>query len=212
MAHRRKHHRVHHRVHHRKSHRRHRRMGALDLGGDVGIKLLTVGAGFLLGNTINSMVDKVLPKDPTLVTAPTKNSSTIAAVGMVGIGGLLLMRKKTAGPAGNILAYGGGILAGAGLKRALKVMGVMSGYQSVPVIGRHRMAGYQSVPVIGARKTPAQLAGNIPAQLRGYIPAGSGVGGYIPAGSGVRGVMGAIGNCDGYSGSGINNSGSGYLS
>jgi hypothetical protein len=97
------------------------------------------------------------------------------------------------------------LLAGAGVKRALKVLGVMSGYQSVPVIGRYKMAGYQSVPAIG--KTPAQLAGKTPPQLSGYRPAGSGVGGYVPAGSGV---LGGMGNCD--TGSGISTStGSGYM-
>ena len=133
-----------------------------------------------------------------------------ATVGLVGIGGLLLMRKKSQ-PA---LKYAGGVLLGAGLKRALKVLGVVSGYQSVPVIGRsHRMAGYQSVPVIGRTITPPQLAGYTPPQLAGYIPAGSGVSGYRPAGSGV-GVMGRIGNIEGAnSGSGINNtSGGSYMS
>jgi hypothetical protein len=193
------------------SHRRHRRrVGALRLGGkDTTVKLLSVGAGFLLGPAINKMVDGFLPKTTDPVPVPTKNASTVAAVGMVGLGGLLLMQQRSQ----PILKYAGGVLLGAGLKRALSVLGVIQGYQSVPVIGRHhRMAGYQSVPVIGANVVPPQLAGmRTPPQLSGYIPAGSGVGGYIPAGSGVSNVMGSIGTCD--SSSGITNtSGSGYLS
>lgn len=193
----------------RKKHhkRRHRRVGALGIGkGDTGLKLIALAGGFFLGNNINAMVDKVLPKTTDPVPVPTKNAQTMAMVGEVGIGGLLLMRKGGGGQMGMITKVAGGLLAGAGIKRALKVMGVISGYQATPVIGRHRMAGYQSVPVIGG--TPAQLAGT-PPQLAGYRPAGSGLGAYVPAGSGV---MGAIGCCDGGSGSGITSyTGSGYL-
>lgn len=192
----------------RKKHKRRsrRRVGAFSLGGsDTGVKLLAVGAGFLLGNTINGLIDKALPKTTDAVPVPTTSSQTIAMVGQVGLGGLLLLKKQT-GTTGMIMKGAGGLLAGAGVKRALKVLGVMSGYQSVPVIGRHRMAGYQSVPAIGA-KVPAQLAGKVPPQLSGYRPAGSGVGGYVPAGSGV---LGGMGNCD--TGSGITTStGSGYM-
>lgn len=186
--------------------RRRRRVGAFGLGGsDTGVKLLAVGAGFLLGNTINAQIDKMLPKTTDTVPVPTKNAQTMAMVGELGLGGLLLLRKQS-GTAGTAMKVAGGVLAGAGLKRALKVLGVMSGYQSVPVIGRHRMAGYQSVPAIGA-KVPAQLAGKTPPQLAGYRPAGSGVGAYVPAGSGV---LGGIGNCD--NGSGLTTSaGSGYM-
>src|SRR5689334_10301879 len=182
----------------RKKHsRRRRRVGAFKLGGsDTGIKLLAAGAGFLLGNTINGLIDKALPKTTDAVPVPTTSGQTIAMVGEVGLGGLLLLKKKSPGMTGTLMMGAGGLLLGAGVKRALKVLGVMGGYQSVPVIGRYKMAGYQSVPAIG--KTPAQLAGKVPPQLSGYRPAGSGVGGYVPAGSGV---LGGIGNCD--TGSGI---------
>lgn len=189
--------------------RRSRRVGALSLGGkDTGMKLLAVGAGFLLGDTINGFIDKALPKEATpagstaVSTVPTKNAQTLAMVGGLGIGGLLLLRRQSGTP----LKVAGGVLAGASLKRALKVMGVISGYQSVPVIGRHRMAGYQSTPVIGLT-TPAQLGNRVPPQLGGYRPAGSGVSGYVNQGSGV---MGGIGACE--NGSGITGTnGSGYL-
>lgn len=183
----------------RRSHRR--RVGArgLSLGrGDTGMKILSVAAGYLMADTINAQVDKIVPKttDPTtLVQTPNQN---IAIVGEVGLGGLLLMRKSAAGTVGKVLKYGGGVLVGAGLKRALKKFGVLRGYQAVPVLGRRpHMAGYQSMPVIGKSDMPPQLSGK-PAQLQGYR-----VNGYTPHGSGV--MSGA--------GSGITaNSGSGYMS
>lgn len=192
---------------HHKPHRR-RRVGGLNLGGKgAAMKLLAVGAGFLLGNTINGAIDRLLPKTADPVPVPTKNAQMMAAVGEVGIGGLLLLYKKS-GNTGMIMSGAGGVLAGAGLKRALKVMGIMSGFQSVPVIGRHRMAGYQSTPVIGGN-VPSQLSGRTPPQLSGYRPAGSGVGSYVNQGSGV---MGSIGSCDDGSGSGITSyAGSGYM-
>lgn len=187
----------------KKQKRRHRRrVGALGLSlssSGTGLKLLSVGAGFLLGNTINGWVDTLISKtDPTtgIKTVPA-GMATAATVGEVVVGALLLM-KKGGGTTNMIMQAGGGILAGAGLKRAVKQMGLMSGYQSVPVIGKHRMSGYQSVPVIGNTVVPPQLAGR-PAQLQGYK-----VSGYTPHGSGV------MAGVDG--GSGITtNSGSGYM-
>jgi len=204
MAHRRKKHTRHH-----GRRRRPRGVGALKLGSkDIGLKLAAIAGGWFLGGVVNTAVDKVLPKTTDPVPVPTKNAQIAATAGEIGIGGLLLLRRSS-GTSGMVQKVAGGILVGAGLKRALKVMGVISGYQNVPVIGRHRMAGYQNVPVIGG--TPPQLAGKTPAQLQGfrvngYNAAGSGVGAYIPSGSGV---MGSIGNCEG--GSGITNTGSGYM-
>jgi len=183
--------------------RRSRRVGAFRMGGNsTGVKLLAIGAGFLLGNTVNAAVDKLLPKTTDTVPVPTKGAQTAAMVGELGIGGALLLMKQ----GGIIGKVAGGVIAGAGLKRALSVLGIMSGYQSVPVIGRHRMAGYQQTPVIGA--IPAQLSGRTPPQLSGYRPAGSGVGAYTSQGSGV---MGSIGSCESGNGSGLNHTGSGYM-
>jgi len=204
-------------MHRRKKHtkrRRSRRVGALGIGkGDTGLKLLAIAGGFFLGNTINTQIDKMLPKaDPppgstTPSTIPSKTAQTAAMVGEMGLGGLLMLRKRSP----MMLKVAGGVLAGAGIKRAFNVMGVMTGiggYQNVPVVGSHRMAGYQNVPVIGANQIPAQLAGaRTPPQLSGYRPAGSGVGGYLSQGTGV---MGSIGNCD--KGTGITStSSSGYM-
>jgi len=190
--------------------RRTRRVGALRLGGkgDIAVKVLAIGAGFLMGNAINGAIDKMLPKTTDPAPVPTKNAKITATVAQVGIGGLLLLQKKS-GATGMVMKGAGGLLAGAGLKRALGVLGVMGGYQSVPVIGRHKMAGYQSVPVIGASVIPSQLGNRTPPQLNGYRPAGSGVGSYVNQGSGV---MGSIGCCDDGSGSGITSyDGSGYM-
>lgn len=188
--------------------RRAGRVGALGLTGkDTGLKLAALAGGFFLGKGVNAQIDKLFaqmaPQAGT--TASTGNiagssiSTTVATVGEIGIGGLLLLRKK-GGMVGNIMKVTGGLLAGAGLRRAVGQMGFMNGYQSVPVIGRHRMAGYQSVPVIGQKTIPSQLSGGkTPAQLQGFR-----VNGYTPTGSGVMGSIGAV---DG--GSGITNTGGG---
>lgn len=197
--------RKHHVVHHR---RRVRGVGAFGLKGkDTGLKIAALAGGFFLGKTINGAVDslfaKIAPETGTTVNTSnitgSKIPTVVATVGEVGVGGLLLLRKKSGG-VNTALKVAGGILAGAGLRRAIGQMGFMNGYQSVPVIGRHRMAGYQSVPVIGQRTIPAQLAGGTtPAQLQGFR-----VNGYTSAGSGVMGKIGAI-----EGGSGITNTGGG---
>lgn len=195
----------------KKAHRRRMRgrsVGALlGLGGsDATIKLASLAGGFFLAGSINPQIDKLVNKimPTTTGTTPSTSNATVAAVGQLGIGGLLLVRKFGSGTTGKALTVAGGLLAGAGLQRALKTMGIITGYQSVPVIGRHRMAGYQNVPVVGQRVTPPQLAGR-PAQLQGYRVNGK-MGAYTPAGSGV---MGSIGSAGYEAGSGINNTGGG---
>lgn len=189
------------RPHHR---RRRRHVGGFGLKGkDTTLKLLSLAGGFFMGKTINAGVDKIITKMTPAATPPVANTqsvSTIATVGEIGVGGLLLMMRKPGGTTGKIMKVAGGVLAGAGIRRAIGQMGFMNGFQSVPVIGRHRMAGYQSVPVIGQRTIPPQLAGNrMPAQLQGFR-----VNGYTPTGSGVMGSIGAI-----EGGSGLTNTGGG---
>lgn len=185
----------------RKGRRRSRRVGAVSLAGKggMGMKLIAIAGGYLLGDMINTQVDKVLPGNTDATTGIKTidpNMKNYAAIGELGIGGLLLLRKKKS----MFTTIGGGLLAGAGLKRALKQMGAIKGYQSVPVIGKHRMAGYQSVPVIGNAVVPPQLAGRMPAQLQGYK-----VNGYVPHGSGV------MAGADYGSGSGVTHDSSGYM-
>lgn len=168
----------------------------------TGIKILSIAAGYLMADSINEQVDKILPKktDTTVTPNVTGPNQTIGLVGELGLGGLLLLKRLTPGMTGTAIMAVGGVLAGAGLKRALKAAGAIKGYHSVPVLsggmlGRKRMAGYQSTPVLG--KIPPQLSGK-PAQLQGYTV---GSPGYVPAGS-------SVGFCDG---SGVTNTGSGYM-
>lgn len=169
---------------------RRRSMGAINAQSPL-VRLAAVAGGFFMGDTINGAIDKVLPKTTTgtpPVSTISKATNTAAIVGEVGIGGLLLMGKK-GGTVGLVKTVAGGVLAGAGIRRALKQLGVMQGYQSVPVIGRHRMAGYQSVPVIGTNGAPAQLQG-VPSQLQGFrVNGGLGFNGYGAQGSGVMGSV-----------------------
>lgn len=194
----------------KKSGKRRRRVGGI--GGlnlnSPAIKLLGVAAGyFLTADLVNNTIDRAVMKPVTTTTTTTNETTgqvsgttnTLVTVGEVGLGGLLLLRKKQ-----NLLTFAAGsIAAGAGVKRGLKKFGVIKGYQSVPVIGKHRMAGYQSVPVIGV--TPSQLAG-APGQLQGYTVSGGLDYGYASQGSGV---MGSTINPNA-NGSGIM-SGTGYL-
>lgn len=184
----------------RKHHHRRRRVHGFGGGGkkSIGMKLIPIIGGYLLGDQINAQIDKFLPKKTDTVTNTQVPNNTLGIVGSIGLGGALLMYKGR-GTVGTVTTLAGGLLAGAGLKRALKSSGIISGYQNVPVIGAPRMAGYQSTPVIGGKRPP-QLAGR-PAQLQGFR-----VNGYTPTGSGV---MGSIGNPAGR-GSGIT-TGSSYM-
>lgn len=181
--------------------RRHGSVGALKLGGkDSGLKLIALAGGFFLGKQINAAIDKLnTTTTGTPAVSTNRVNPNMLTVGEIGIGGLLLLRKKSPGMLGTGLQVAGGVLAGAGLRRAIGQLGFMNGYQSTPVIGRHRMAGFQSVPVIGQRMPPQLSGSRGPAQLQGFR-----VNGYTPTGSGV---MGSIGSTD--TGSGITNSGGG---
>jgi hypothetical protein len=190
---------------------RRRRVGAFGIGKqDTGLKILALAGGFFLGKTINAKLDSINTKTvpataTTAATTTTVVPADLLSIGEIGIGGLLLLRKGGTGTAGKVAKIAGGVLAGAGIRRVFGTLGFMSGYQGVPVIGRHRMAGFQSVPVIGANKMPVQLSGKTPAQLQGFR-----VNGYTPTGSGV-GVMGSIGGVEGGSGITTSSCGSGYM-
>ncbi len=178
----------------RKKHHGHR-VGGVNFKSRGMISIASVAVGYLMADTINAQIDKMLPASMT-TPAPAGTTSSITnyvpVIGELGIGAALIAFKKT----GMIGAVAGGLLAGAGIKRALKQVGAISGYQSVPVIGsrNRRMAGYQSTPVIAG--IPGQLSGT-PSQLSG--------GGYRSGGSGVSGEFGYQSN-----GSGIS-SGTGYM-
>lgn len=185
-----------------------RRVGGLNLKSGTGLKLLAVAGGFLAGNMINNQFDKlgekIMPpvKNPDGTTTGNR-AAPFLTVGQLGLGGLLLLKSK-----GMIGTVAGGLVAGAGLKRALRQMGVISGYQNVPVIGRRRLAGYQNTPVLGG--LPPQLAG-VPGQLQGFkVNGGLGYNGYGSQGSGVMGTMINPNGTAAGKGSGVS-TGSGYM-
>src|SRR5262245_13914913 len=105
----------------KRHHRKRRSVGALSLSKKgAGIKLLALAGGYLLADKLNEQIDKYLPKTKNEAGADVPNT-TIGMVGQIGLGGLLLMSKKES----MIKTVAGGILAGSGLKRALKTAGVI---------------------------------------------------------------------------------------
>ena len=190
---------------HKKKHHR-RRVGAAGGKRSMLLKIASIAGGFLLADPINQAVAKLVPDKVTPATtttaAVTTSRENLRMGGELGLGALLLL-KKSSGMTGKAMTVAGGLLAGAGLKIALRKAGFMSGYHNVPVIGaRHRMAsGYQSVPVIGG--VPSQLAGmGTPGQLQGYR-----VGQYASQGSGVIAGIGRGSS----SGSGMMNAGTNMM-
>jgi hypothetical protein len=178
---------------------RRRRVGAMSLNpGSPLVKVASLAAGYFLGDTINTQVDKVLPASMTAATA-TGVTAYVPSILELGVGGALLLMK---GKPSIIKTVAGGVIAGAGLRRALKKAGVVTGFNMVPVI-----AGFNRVPVING--VPAQLSGT-PAQLAGYLTAANRGGGL--SGFRTSRVMGKVGSLqDQYGGSGITNSGSGLM-
>lgn len=139
--------------HSKKGRRGRRRIGAARLNASSPlVKVAAVAAGYFLGDKINPLIDKV---------TAGKVSDKIVGVGQTGLGGLLLMKGRSS----MIKTAAGGVLAGSGLKRALRAFGVLqpalpppagttvTGYGKVPVI-----SGYGQVPVIGGY-SPNQTLG-----------------------------------------------------
>lgn len=132
----------------KKSETRRRKVGAAALNpSSPVVQLSSVALGFFLGDKINAPIDSLVKG--TAVTVPDTTNKIVGAA-QVGLGSLLVLGK---GKKSLIKTAAGGVLAGAGLKRLLKGFGIMSGFQSVPVLGnprRRSIAGYQSVPVLGS--------------------------------------------------------------
>lgn len=170
----------------RKKTTRRRRIGAAALNpGSPVVQLGSVAVGFLLADTLNAPIDKMLKGDKPAIPAMTNK---IVGAAEVGLGALLVMGK---GKKSLIKTAAGGILAGAGLKRLLREFGVISGYQAVPVIGSQSRGinGYQAVPVIGNPFNPSGI--------NGYRVNG----GYMVNGQG-DGTSRVMGNAVGSAGSG----------
>lgn len=131
--------------------RRRRRIGAVALNASSPlVQYGSIAAGFLLGDKINTAIDGVVG---------TNIDTKIIAGGQVGIGYMLALRK---GAKKNLITtVGGGIMLGAGAKRALTAFGLgrVNGYQMVPAVG-----GYQNVPAVGSsvgrRRVGAANPGN----------------------------------------------------
>ena len=128
--------------------RRRRRIGALALNPSSSIvQIASLAGGFFLADKINPMIDKVAD--------PTKVDQKLVAAGQVGLGAAYLYLKK--GKKNIILTVASGLVAGAGVKRAMTAFGIgdiaINGYQRVPSVnGVQRMPsinGYQRVPAVG---------------------------------------------------------------
>ena len=156
------------RKHHRKSSRRRHRVGAMALNASSPLVMYgSIGLGFLLGDTFNGLLNKVVPA--SMQTDPAKTGKMLA-IGQGGLGAALIWMKGKKSLAKTVA---GGVLLGSGLKRATVVFKAgattMGGYGDVPVIGayvapgqlngRRRVAGYGDVPVVGSFAVPGALNG-----------------------------------------------------
>lgn len=145
----------------KKSKTRRRRVGAMAMtASNPIVKYGSIAAGYLLAGKINPLIDK----------ATGTLDQKIVAGGQVGIGVAYMITKgKKTLP----LTVITGIIAGAGVKRAMTAFGVagIGGYGAVPVIGQNvkRINGYQNVPVIGG--SDGMGAYRTPGQLNGYTTA-----------------------------------------
>lgn len=128
-----------------------RRMGAALSPSSPLVQLGSVLLGyFLLADPINDAIDKMAKgSDPIISDMKDK----MIGAGEAGLGGYLVLAKSRRYLIKTVI---GGILAGAGVKRLLKNLKVISGFQNVPVVGRvrPRLGGFRQMPVIGQGFTP----------------------------------------------------------
>lgn len=147
------------------------------------VKFGSVAVGYFMADKVNTALDKVMGTLDEKIKAGVE----------VGAGTLLVMGKlgKPKGTLGTVVTVAGGILAGAGLKRALKSFGVITGYGMVPVIGAYTpnvsLNGYQKVPVIGGYQTAS-----VP--INGVAPGHSKIMGSVNASEG-SGRLNSGSNC-----------------
>lgn len=136
----------------KKTSRRRRRIGAMALNpNSTMVQLGSIALGFLGGTQIDNVLSKVVPANI---------DGKIIAAGEIGLGSFLVYGK---GQKTLLKTVAGGLMIGAGVKKALTAFGVISGFQSVPAVG-----GYRSVQAVGAP----------PKRLGGYNPGRGGLGGY----------------------------------
>lgn len=144
---------------------RRRRIGGI--GGKLNannpiVKFGSIAAGYFLGDKINDALDKA--------TGDKMDGKLLAGLETFGglvISGIVPLGKKKA--AKLLPTVAGGILAGAGLKRGLKEMGVINGFSDVPVL-----QGFRSVPALaGYNPTPGanMMSGyRVPSNVMGSVP------------------------------------------
>jgi hypothetical protein len=146
----------------------------------AGSPLLMVGSaavGFLAGTQVNQAINMLIP---ATMKTQANTGKAVAAV-QVGVGAFLILSK---GKKSMLKTIAGGLLAGAGLKRATIVFkagttDTLGGYGDVPVIGAYapngqlgrRVHGYGDVPVIGAYAPNSSLTGS---KVMGSFDNGSG--------------------------------------
>ena len=153
----------------KKTHRR-RRVGGLALNASSPLVMLgSVALGYLGGGAINSALNMLVPASMKTQSYTGK----VLAGGQIGVGTLLVMGK---GKKSILKTVAGGLLAGAGIKRAMVVFApgttdTLGGYGAVPVLGAYatpgqigygrKVAGYGSVPVLGAYTPNSSLTGAV---------------------------------------------------
>ena len=114
--------------------RKGKRMGGMKLTAENPIvKFGSIAAGYFFADKINAGIDKL--------TGDKIDGKIVAGVQTAG--GAYLVFKK--GKKNIIVTAAAGVLAGAGIKRAMSEFGLagLHGYQSVPAV-----AGYQSIPAV----------------------------------------------------------------
>jgi len=162
-------------------HRRRHHIGAMALSASSPIVTYgSIALGYLLGNTVNGLINNLVPA--AIATDPTKAVSTgkIMAAGQAGLGAALVFMK---GKKTTVKTIVGGVLLGSGLKRAMTVFKsgatTMGGYGDVPVLGAYKapgqlgyrkVAGYGDVPVLGQFAVPGALNGKVMGSMH---PSGS---------------------------------------
>jgi len=158
-------------------------------------RLLTIGvsgaAAFFADGYIgiNDEIDKLMgPPDP----AKPNFKANIAMGAELGLGTALALMKGR-GTMGMVKDVAAGASLGLGARRLAKKMGMVSGYQSTPVLGKRHVGGYQNTPVLGSTDVPSALSGaGIPSAVSGSGYRVNGPG-YSPNGSNV-GVMNGVGS------------------
>jgi hypothetical protein len=127
---------------------RRRRIGSMAMNANS--PLVTYGsiaAGFVLGAKIDTMLTKVVPAgvDPKIVAGAE-----------IGIGALLVYSK---GKKTMLKTVTGGILLGAGIKKATTAFGI-AGYNMVPAV-----AGYNKVPAVSGYNPNSGMNGYTTAKV-----------------------------------------------